>query len=116
MRSGTAGDFRLRRLGAAAAVAVVGAAPFLIFGSLFADALATFRWEPGYIIIGWAPFILMIAGTLWFVPVVVSLGRSGYSRLYLRPVTRHACEAWGLVSYLLGFCLAIQASSIAGLF
>lgn len=116
MRSRTAGNIGMRRLGAAAAVALVGAAPFLIFRGLFEDALTTFRWEVGYIITGWGPFILMAAGTLWFLPVVVSIGRTGYSRLYLRPVTRHACEAWGLVTYLLGFCLAIQASSIAGLF
>lgn len=106
----------MRRLSAAGTVALVGAAPFLIFDGLFQDALATFRWEAGYIVTGWAPFILMAAGTLWFVPVVLSLGRTGYSRLYLRPVTRHACQAWGLVTYMLGFALAIQASSIAGLF
>jgi hypothetical protein len=106
----------MRRLGAAATVAVVGAAPFFIFGGLFQDALATFKWEAGYLVAGWSPFVLMTAGALWFVPVVLSLGRTGYSRLYLRPVTRHACEAWGLVTYMLGFCLAIQASSIAGLF
>lgn len=116
MRGRTAGDLRLQRLGAAASVALVGAAPFFVFSGLFADALATFRWELGYIVTGWAPFILMAAGTLWFVPVVLSMGRTGYSRLYIRPVTRHACEAWGLVMYLLGFALAIQASSIAGLF
>ncbi|HEX8647286.1 MAG TPA: hypothetical protein VF715_10330 [Thermoleophilaceae bacterium] len=103
-------------MSAAATVAFVGAVPFVLFDGLFADAVATFRWEAGYILTGWAPFILMMAGTLWFVPVVLSLGRTGYSRLYLRPVTRSACQAWGLVTYLLGFCLAIQASSIAGLF
>ena len=107
----------MRRLGAAATVAIVGAAPFLIFRGILEDALASdFRWELAYLVSGWAPFFLMTTGALWFVPVVLSLGRSGYSRLYLKPVTRHACQAWGLVSYLLGFMLAVQTSQIAGLF
>jgi hypothetical protein len=106
----------LRRLGAAATVALVGAAPFVIFRGILEDAATDFRWEFTYLLSGWVPFALMTAGALWFVPVVVSMERTGYSRLYLRPVTRHACQAWGLVTYLLGFCLAIQTSQIAGLF
>jgi hypothetical protein len=98
-------------------VALVAAAPFVIFRSTLEDALASdFRWELVYLISGWAPFTLMVIGTLWFFVVVVSMDRTGYSRLYIRPVTRHACLAWGLVTYLLGFMLAIQTSQIAGLF
>jgi hypothetical protein len=107
----------MRRLGAAASVALVAAAPFVIFRGILEDAMASdFRWELAYIVSGWVPFALMMIGALWFVPVVLSLGRNGYSRLYIRPVTRSACQAWGLVSYLLGFMLAIQTSQIAGLF
>jgi hypothetical protein len=106
----------LRRLGAAATVALVGAAPFVIFRGNFEDAATDFRWEFVYLLSGWVPFALMTIGALWFVPVVLSMERTGYSRLYLRPVTRHACQAWGLVTYLLGFLLAIQTSQIAGLF
>lgn len=107
----------MRRLGAAATVALVGAVPFLLFRGILEDAITSgFRWELAYVVSGWAPFFLMTVGTLWFIPVVLSMERTGYSRLYLRPVTRHACQAWGLVSYLLGFCLALQTSQIAGLF
>jgi hypothetical protein len=106
----------LRRLGAAATVALVGAAPYVIFRQNLIDATADFKWEFVYLVSGWGPFVLMTVGALWFVPVVLSMHRSGYSRLYLRPVTRHACQAWGLVTYLLGFLLAIQTSQIAGLF
>jgi hypothetical protein len=117
MRSRTAGSAGLRRLGAAAVIALVGAAPFVIFRGILEDAMTSdFRWELVYLISGWGPFALMVAGSLWFVPVVLSMERTGYSRLYLRPVTRHACLAWGLVSYLLGFALAVQTSQIAGLF
>ena len=117
MRTRAAGSAGLRRLGAAATVALVGAAPFVIFRSNLEDALASdFRWELVYLVSGWGPFVMMTIGTLWFVPVVLSMERDGYSRLYLRPVTRHACQAWGLVTYLLGFLLGIQTSQIAGLF
>jgi hypothetical protein len=97
-------------------VAFVGAAPFVLFRGIFEDAATDFRWEFTYLVSGWAPFVLMTMGALWFVPVVLSMQRSGYSRFYLRPVTRHACEAWGAVTYFLGFVLAIQTSQIAGLF
>jgi hypothetical protein len=107
----------LRRLGAAATVALVAAAPYVVFHNNFVDAMSSdFRWEFVYLVSGWGPFFLMLVGSLWFVPVVLSMYRTGYSRLYLRPVTRHACQAWGLVTYLLGFLLGIQTASIAGLF
>lgn len=106
----------LRRLGAAATVALLAAAPYAIFRDTVQDVASDFRWDFAYLVSGWTPFFLMMVGALWFIPVVVSMGRTGYSRLYLRPVTRHACEAWGLVSYLLGFLLAIQASQLAGMF
>ncbi len=116
MSSRTAGNWGMRRLGAATTVAIVGAAPFVVFQGILKDATTDFRWEFTYLVSGWAPFVLMVSGALWFVPVVLSMGRTGYSRFYLKPVTRHACQAWGLVTYLLGFCLAIQTSQIAGLF
>jgi hypothetical protein len=117
VRTRAAGNAGLRRLGAAATVALVGAVPYVIFRSNLEDALASdFRWELVYLVSGWGPFVLMTVGTLWFVPVVLSMKRTGYSRFYLRPVTRHACQAWGLVTYLLGFLLAIQTTQIAGLF
>ena len=116
MRTRTAGNAGLRRLGAAATVALVGAAPYILFRQNLMDAATDFRWELIYLVSGWGPFFLMTVGALWFIPVVLSMHRTGYSRLYLRPVTRHACLAWGLVTYLLGFLLGIQTSQIAGLF
>lgn len=117
MRTRAVENVGLRRLGAAATVALVGAAPYVIFRNNFVDAMSSdFRWEFVYVVSGWGPFFLMAVGALWFVPVVLSMHRTGYSRLYLKPVTRHACQAWGLVTYLLGFLLAIQTSQIAGLF
>jgi len=90
MRSRTAGNATIRRLVAAATVALVGAAPFVVFRGLFQDAATDFRWEFLYLVSGWTPFILMFIGALWFVPVVLSMERTGYSRLYLRPARRGA--------------------------
>jgi hypothetical protein len=106
----------MQRLGAAATLALLAAAPYAIFHDTVADVAADFSWGFAYLVSGWTPFFLMTVGVLWFVPVVLSMGRTGYSRLYLRPVTRNACEAWGLVSYVLGFLLAVQASQLAGMF
>ena len=116
MRGTKLGYWGTRRLVGAVTVLLVVALPFVLFNGIFQNATTDFRWELTYLVSGWTPFVLMGLGTLWFVPVVVSIGRTGYSRLYIRPVTRHACEAWGLVSYLLGFALALQTSQIAGLF
>jgi hypothetical protein len=112
----SAANASMRRLGAGVIVALVGAAPYVIFRSNFVDAATDPRWEFVYVVSGWGPFFLMTLGALCFVPVVVSMYRDGYSRLYLRPVTRHAWLAWGLVMYLLGFLLGIQTAQIAGLF
>jgi hypothetical protein len=95
-------------------VAIFGAAPFLIFRSTVEDAATDFRLEFQYLVTGWGPSFLIALGTLCFIPVTVSIARSGYSRWHLRPATRHAYEAWGLVLYLLGLVLAIQTSQIAG--
>ena len=102
----------VRRLGASATVALVGAAPFVVFRGTVEGMAREFRFEFVYLVGGWAPFLLMTLGSLCFVPVVLSMYRDGYSRLYLRPVTRHAWQAWGLVLYLLGGLLAVQTAQI----
>lgn len=100
-------------MSAATAVAVFGAAPFLVFRSTVEDAATNFRIEFEYLVTGWSPWFLITLGTLCFIPVTVSIARSGYSRWHLKPATRHAYQAWGLVLYLLGLILAVQTSQIA---
>ena len=94
-------------------MAIFGAAPFAVFRSTVEDAATDFRLEFEYLVTGWGPWVLIALGALCFVPVTVSIARSGYSRWHLRPATRHAYEAWGLTLYLLGLILAIQTSQIA---
>jgi hypothetical protein len=105
-----------RRLGAVMALAVFSAAPFVVFQRTVQDAATDFRVEFNYLVTGWAPWFLIVVGMLCFVPVVVSMGRSAFSRWSLPPGIRHAYEVWGATLYLLGVLLLTQTSQIAGAF
>jgi hypothetical protein len=105
-----------RRLSALLALAVFSAAPFLVFQQTVRDAATDFRVEFNYLVTGWAPWFLIVLGMLCFVPVVVSMGRSAFSRWSLAPGIRHAYEVWGAVLYLLGVLLLAQTSQVAGAF
>lgn len=105
-----------RRLAALMALAVFSAAPFVVFQHTVRDAATDFRVEFNYLVTGWAPWLLIVVGVLCFVPVVVSMGRSAFSRWSLAPGIRHAYEVWGAVLYLLGVLLLAQTSQVAGAF
>ena len=105
-----------RRLGALLAIAVFAAAPFVVFQNTVRDAMTDFRVEFNYLVTGWVPWLLIVVGMLCFVPVVVSMGRSAFSRWSLPPGIRHAYEMWGAVLYLLGVLLLAQTSQVAGAF
>jgi hypothetical protein len=105
-----------RRLGAAAALAVFSAAPFVVFQSTLRDAATNFRLEPNYLVTGWGPWTLVAIGVLCFVPIVVSMGRSAYSRWALTPPTRRAYEIWGATLYILGVMLLTQTAQISSAF
>jgi hypothetical protein len=103
-----------RRLTALLALAAFSAAPFVVFQHTVSDAATDFRVEFNYLVTGWAPWLLIVVGLLCFVPVVVSMGRSAFSRWSLPPGIRHAYEIWGATLYLLGVLLLTQTSQIAG--
>ena len=105
-----------RRLGALLALAAFSAAPFVVFGQTVRDAATDFRIEFNYLVSGWAPWFLIAVGILCFVPVVVSIGRSAYSRWSLAPGVRTAYEIWGATLYLLGVLLLTQTSQVSGAF
>jgi hypothetical protein len=105
-----------RRLGAAVALAVFSAAPFVVFQATLRDAATNFRVEFNYLVTGWGPWTLVAIGVLCFVPVVVSMGRSAYSRWALTPATRRAYEIWGATLYLLGVMLLTQTTQISSAF
>jgi hypothetical protein len=105
-----------RRIAALASLAVLSAAPFVVFQHTVRDAATDFRVDFSYLVTGWVPWLLIVLGLLCFVPVVVSMGRSAFSRWSLPPGIRHAYETWGAILYLLGVLLLTQTSQVAGAF
>ena len=70
-----------------------------------------FRLEFEYLVTGWTAYALIGLGLLFFVPVVLSIGRRPDSRLY--PRSRGAYVGWGVSLYTLGIMLAAQVAVIA---
>src|SRR5437867_4025578 len=79
-----------RRAVAAGVVTLFCAAPFAVFHGTVEDAATDFRLELGYLVTGWGPWLLIVLGSLCFLPVAFSIGRNAYSRWSLRPTIRHA--------------------------
>ena len=70
-----------------------------------------FRLDLEYLVTGWSGYTLIVLGLLFFVPVLVSIGRRPDSRLY--PRSRGAYVGWGVSLYTLGIMLAAQVAVIA---
>jgi hypothetical protein len=85
-------------------------APCLIWHRMLGDILASFRWSPTYVLSELSPWILLIVGITFLVPVAVSVERSPESRLY--PRARKAYIAWGTVCYVLGLILAVEVTEV----
>ena len=77
-----------------------------------AMVLEDFRLEAEYLVTGWTAYTLIAVGLLFFVPVVLSIGRNPESRFY--PRSRAAYVGWGASLYTLGIMLATQVAVIAG--
>ncbi len=85
-------------------------APGVIWHRVVGDILDSFRWDPTYLLSELSPWILLIVGIGFLVPVAFSVGRPPDSRLY--PRARRAYIAWGTVVYLLGLILAIEVTEV----
>jgi hypothetical protein len=112
----TAARICRRRLTAAVALAVSAAAPFYVFHQVVQDAATNFRVEIEYLVSGWVPWLLVVVGALCFVPVIVSIGRSAFSRWSLPPAIRTAYEVWGATLYILGVLLLTQTAQVSSAF
>ena len=69
-----------------------------------------FRLEFEYLVTGWTAYVLIALGLLFFIPVVLSIGRVPNSRFY--PRSRGAYAGWGVSLYTLGILLASQVAII----
>ena len=70
-----------------------------------------FRLEAEYLVTGWTAYTLIGLGLLFFIPVVLSIGRRPDSRFY--PRSRGAYVGWGVSLYTMGIMLATQVAVIA---
>jgi hypothetical protein len=104
-------DQRTAQLVGLAGFAAAAALPVLLWHRAIASVLDDFRMEIPYLT-GWLAYGLIALGLLFFLPVLVSIGRRPDSRLY--PRARNAWAGWGVSCYLLGLGLATQIAQIAG--
>ena len=86
------------------------ALPPLLWHRAIAAVAHDFRMDLPYLT-GWLAYALIAAGLLFFIPVLISIGRRPDSRFY--PRARNAWAGWGVSCYLLGIALATQVAQIA---
>ena len=89
------------------------AMPALLWHRSISAIASDFRFEVEYLVTGWTAYALIGLGLLFFLPVLVSIGRSPESRLY--PRARNAYVGWGVSLYLLGALLASQVAAVTSL-
>jgi hypothetical protein len=97
-------------VGALAAVLALAAAPVVVWHRVLGDILTSFHWSLRYFAAELGPWLLLLAGIAFLVPVAVSAGRDPESVLY--PRARKVYFAWGIVLYLLGCCLAVEVADV----
>ena len=85
--------------------------PIVLWHRVIAITAQDFRLELEYLVTGWTAWTLIGLGLVFFVPVVLSIGRNPESRLY--PRSRNAYLGWGTTLYILGLALASQVAQIA---
>ena len=103
-------DRRTARLVGLGGFLCAAALPPILWHRAIAAVAHDFRMEVPYLT-GWLAYGLIALGLLFFVPVLVSIGRRPDSRLY--PRSRNAYAGWGVSCYLLGVALATQVAQIA---
>jgi hypothetical protein len=90
---------------------LAAAMPVILWHRAMALIAQDFRFDAEYLVTGWTGYTLIALGLLFFIPVVISIGRRPDSRLY--PRSRGAYAGWGVSLYLLGIMLAAQVAVIA---
>jgi hypothetical protein len=109
----TARSVRLsRRATALAVLAMLTAIPLLLWHRVLHDVLVSFQWNLSYAAAELGPWLLLLGGILFLIPVAVSAGLDPESRLY--PRGRRSYAVWGVVLYLLGGVLAMELFEIWG--
>lgn len=103
-------DRRTARIVGLVGFLVAAALPPLLWHRAIAAVAHDFKMSLPYLT-GWLAYGLIALGLLFFIPVLISIGRRPDSRLY--PRARNAWAGWGVSCYLLGIGLATQIAQIA---
>jgi len=101
-----------RPAGALSALLLLAAWPLALWHQVLRDVIASFHWSLSYTAAELGPWLLLLAGILFLIPVAVSSGLHPESRLY--PRGRRSYFVWGVVLYLLGTLLAAQLFEVWG--
>lgn len=102
---------RTARLVGLAGFLAAASLPVLLWHRAIAAVAADFSFDLTYLLTGWLAYFLIAAGLVFFLPVLISIGRHPDSRLY--PRSRNAWAGWGASCYVLGVGLATQVAQIA---
>ncbi|MBA2347741.1 MAG: hypothetical protein H0V81_05535 [Solirubrobacterales bacterium] len=108
-RRDPAAQRRRSRAVGAVGVVVAAALPVLLWHDVITDVASVTALDAG-ILVGWAPWLLMLLGLLCVVPITVEAVRSRGGRFH-RPGSE-AWVGWGVSLYLLGFALATQVAQL----
>jgi hypothetical protein len=100
-----------RALGAAGFV-LAAVLPALLFHRVILDIAREFRVDARYFV-EWAPWVLLVLGLAFLLPVAYSAGLDPDSRHF--PRFRRAYAGWGITLYLLGIALATQVAQLYAL-
>jgi hypothetical protein len=103
-------DRRTARIVGLIGFLLAAALPPILWHRAIAAVAHDFRMDIPYLT-GWLAYGLIALGLLFFIPVLISIGRRPGSRFY--PRARNAWAGWGVSCYLLGVALATQIAQIA---
>ena len=101
---------RRNRFRTLTAFCAAAALPVVLWHRVVVDIASEFRLDPRYLVAEWTPWVLIVAGLVFFAPVAWSAGCDPESRWY--PRSRNAYAGWGITLYLLGMALAIQVGQL----
>ena len=84
--------------------------PVVVWWDAITAVSTDFTWDLDYLVMGWTGYALIIAGLLFMLPALISIGQHPESRWY--PRSRNAYIGWGITLYLLGCGIAARVAQI----
>ena len=93
---------------------LAAALPIVLWRHVIVDVTTATRHQQfSFVLVGWAPWVLMTLGLACAIPVALERMRDREGRFY--SAGSAAWSGWGVTLYVLGFGLATQVAQIHGL-